>query len=128
MFYLVGFKKIIDYLNGDVFFLSEVYECVIGVLEVYYCIIIIGLFGLGKIIIVGKLVYQKCGLLKMYFCQIVEEILDKVNKNKGVCIIMDDWIDEYVYYLFKINKVVDLLSFVYNRFVQSGEVYFILIV
>lgn len=57
MFYLVGFKKIIDYLYGDVFFLSKVYECVIGVLEVYYCIIIIGLFGLGKIIIVGKLVY-----------------------------------------------------------------------
>lgn len=126
MFYLAGFKKTIDYLYGDVFSSSEAYERAIGVLEVHHCITIIGPPGSGKTITAGKLAYQKCGLSKMYFCQTVEEILDKANKNKGVCIIMDDWIDEYVYYPFKINKAVDLLSSVYNRFVQNGEVYLIL--
>lgn len=58
----------------------------------------------------------------------MEEILDMVNKNKGVCIIVDDWIDKYVYYLFEFDNVIDLLSFVYNEFVWSGKVYFILIV
>lgn len=42
----------IDYLKVGVFFYIEVYKCVIGVLEVDYCIVIIGLFGLGKILIV----------------------------------------------------------------------------
>lgn len=126
MFYLAGFKKTIDYLNGDVFSSSEAYERAIGVLEVHHCITIIGPPGSGKTITAGKLAYRKCGLSKMYFCQTVEEILDKANKNKGVCIIVDDWIDEYVSYPFKINTAVDLLSSVYNRFVQSGEVYLIL--
>lgn len=49
---MIGCKKVIDYLKGNVFFFNIFYECVIGVLDVYYCIIIIGLFGLGKILIV----------------------------------------------------------------------------
>lgn len=47
---------------------------------------------------------------------------------KGVYIIVDDWIDKYVYYLYKFDKVIDLLSNVYNKYVWSGEFYFILIV
>lgn len=126
MFYLAGFKKTIDYLKGDVFSSSEAYEHAIGVLEVHHCITIIGPPGSGKTITAGKLAYRKCGLSNMYFCQTVEEILDKTTKNKGVCIIVDDWIDKYVYYPFNIDKAVDLLSSVYNRFVRSGEAYLIL--
>lgn len=74
------------------------------------------------------MVNWKCELLKLFFCEIVEEIIDIVEMYKGVYIIVDDWIDIYVYYLFKFDRVIDLLSFVYNNYVWSGEVYFILIV
>lgn len=58
----------------------------------------------------------------------MEEILIIVEKYKDVYIIVDDWIDKYVYYLFKFDKVIDLLCFIYNEFVVFGKVYFILIV
>lgn len=74
------------------------------------------------------MVYWKCELLNLFFCWIVEDIFDKVEKYKDVYIIVDDWIDKYVYYLFKFDNVIDLLSFVYNNFVWNGEVYIILIV
>lgn len=97
-------------------------------LEFYYCFIIIGLFGLGKIIIVFQLVCWKCGRLKLYFCQNFEEILDKVDGKYDMYIVMDDWIDYYVYYLFILLEVVKCLDKIYGDFVKNGNVYFILIV
>lgn len=58
----------------------------------------------------------------------MEEVLDILEKRKGVYIVLDDWIDEYLYYLLKIGNVIDLLSFVYDNFVWSGDLYFILMV
>lgn len=51
-FNLIGFKKMIDYVNEYVFFINWVYGFGIGILDNYNCLIIIGFFGLGKIIIV----------------------------------------------------------------------------
>lgn len=52
MVFFVGFYKINDYLKSCVFILSKFYEYVIGVLDIYCCIIIVGFFGCGKIVIV----------------------------------------------------------------------------
>lgn len=126
---MTGCKKAIDYLKGNVFSPNTFYERAIGVLDVHHCITIIGPPGSGKTLTAIQLAYrkyEKSGLSKMYFCQTVEEILDTANKNKGVCIIMDDWIDKYVYYPSELDNAIDLLSSVYNEFVRSGKVHLIL--
>lgn len=51
-FNLIGFKKVIDYVKGYVFLINWGYGFGISILDNYNCIVIIGLFGLGKIIIV----------------------------------------------------------------------------
>lgn len=126
---MTGCKKAIDYLKGNVFSPNTFYERAIGVLDVHHCITIIGPPGSGKTLTAVQLAYrkyEKCGLSKMYFCQTVEEILDTANKNKGVCIIVDDWIDKYVYYPSELDNAIDLLSSVYIEFVRSGNVHLIL--
>lgn len=46
------FRKIEDYLEKNVFILSKFYGNVVGVLDIYCCVIIVGFFGCGKIFIV----------------------------------------------------------------------------
>lgn len=116
----------IDYLNSNVFSFCENYEHAVGILELYHCITIIGPNGSGKTLTAVKLAYQKCGQSQLYFCQSLEEISDIAEKNKGAYIIVDDWIDEYVYYPSKIDNAKALLDSVYEKFVRSREVYLIL--
>lgn len=127
-FNLAGFKKAIDYLSGDMFSSSETYERAVGVFDVNHYITIIGPPGSGKTLTAVQLADRKCGLSKLFFCQTVEEILDISEKRKGAYIVLDDWIDEYLYYPSKIGNAIDLLSSVYDNFVQSGDVYLILTV
>lgn len=127
-FNLTGFKKAIDYVKGHVFSTNRGYGLGISILDNYNCIAIIGPPGSGKTITAVQLAYRKCELSKLFFCQTVEEILDTAEMHKGVYIIADDWIDKYVYYPYKFDKAIDLLSNVYNKYVRSGELYLILTV
>lgn len=123
-----GFKKAIDYLSGDMFSSSETYERAVGVFDVNHCITIIGPPGSGKTLTAVQLAYRKCGLSQLFFCQTVEEVLDISEKRKGAYIVLDDWIDEYLYYPSKIGNAIDLLSSVYDNFVRSGDLHLILTV
>lgn len=125
-FYLTGFKKTIDYLKAGVFSYTGAYKCAIGVLETDHCVAIIGPPGSGKTITALQLAYRKCGLSKLFLCQTAEEILDIANKHKDAYIIVDDWIDEYVYYPSKIDIAINLLSTIYTHFLQDGNVHLIL--
>lgn len=89
-------------------------------LEFYYCFIIIGLFGLGKIIIVFQLVYWKCvvgGRLWVYFCCFVYEFEFIVVGKEDVYIIVDDWLDCYMYYFFILFLVIVFLIKFYDEFI-----------
>lgn len=127
-FNLTGFKKTIDYVNEHVFSTNRVYGLGIGILDNYNCLTIIGPPGSGKTITAVQLANRKCELSKLFFCETVEEIIDTAEMHKGVYIIVDDWIDTYVYYPSKLDRAIDLLSSVYNNYVRSGEVYLILTV
>lgn len=123
---MTGFKKTIDYLNGQVFIPTRVYTIGIGILAVNHCITIIGPPGSGKTITAVQLVKGTWGLSKLFFCKTVEEILTTAEKHKDAYIIVDDWIDKYVYYPSKLDKAIDLLRSVYNEFVVLGKVHLIL--
>lgn len=125
-FNLAGLKKTIDYLKAGVFSYTEAYKRAIGVLEADNCVAIIGPPGSGKTITALQLAYRKCGLSKLYLCQTVDEILVTAENNKGAYIIVDDWIDEYVYYPSKIDEAIHLLSTIYTNLLQDGNVHLIL--
>lgn len=125
-FNLAGLKKTIDYLKAGVFSYTEAYKRAIGVLEADNCVAIIGPPGSGKTITALQLAYRKCGLSKLYLCQTVDEILVTAENNKGAYIIVDDWIDEYVYYPSKIDEAIHLLNTIYTNLLQDGNVHLIL--
>lgn len=125
-FNLAGLKKTIDYLKAGVFSYTEAYKRAIGVLEADHCVAIIGPPGSGKTITAVQLAYRKCGISKLYLCRTVDEILVTAENNKGAYIIVDDWIDEYVYYPSKIDTAINLLSTIYTTFLQDGNVHLIL--
>lgn len=125
-FDLAGLKKTIDYLKAGVFSYTEAYKHALSILEIHRCVAIIGPPGSGKTITALQLAYLKCGLSKLYLCQTVDEILVTAENNKGAYIIVDDWIDEYVYYPSKIDTAINLLSIIYTNVVQGGNVYLIL--
>lgn len=64
----------------------------------------------------------------MYFCCIVDEFEFIVIGKEDVYIIVDDWLDCYMYYFFILFLVIVFLIKFYDEFVKSGKVYFILIV
>lgn len=123
---MTGFKKTIDYVEEGVFSPYLDYQNAIGVLDVHHCVTIIGPPGSGKTITAVQLAYWKCELSKLFFCQTLEEIPDKAKKHKGAYIIVDDWIDKYVYYPSKIDEAIDLLNSAYNKYVRRSRVYLIL--
>lgn len=127
-FNFTGLKKTIDYLKAGVFSYTEAYKRAIGVLEADHCVAIIGPPGSGKTITALQLANRKCGLSKLYLCQTVDEILVTAENNTGAytCIIVDDWIDEYVYYPSKLDTAINLLSTIYTNFLQDGNVHLIL--
>lgn len=125
-FNLAGLKKTIDYLKAGVFSYTEAYKRAIGVLEADHCIAIIGPPGAGKTVTAVQLAYRKCGLSNLFLCQSVDEVFVTAENNKGAYIIVDDWIDEYVYYPSKIDEAIHLLSTIYTNFLQDGNVHLII--
>lgn len=125
-FNLAGLKKTIDYLKAGVFSYTEAYKRAIGVLEADHCIAIIGPPGSGKTLTAVQLAYRKCGLSNLFLCQSIDEVFVTAENNKGAYIIVDDWIDEYVYYPSKIDEAIHLLSTIYTNFLQDGNVHLII--
>lgn len=125
-FNLAGLKKTIDYLKAGVFSYTEAYKRAIGVLEADHCVAIIGPPGSGKTITAVQLAYRKCGLSNLFLCQSIDEVFVTAENNKGAYIIVDDWIDEYVYYPSKIDEAIHLLSTIYTNFLQDGNVHLII--
>lgn len=125
-FNLAGLKKTIDYLKAGVFSYTEAYKRAIGVLEADHCVAIIGPPGSGKTITAVQLAYRKCGLSNLFLCQSIDEVFVTAENNKDAYIIVDDWIDEYVYYPSKIDEAIHLLSTIYTNFLQDGNVHLII--
>lgn len=125
-FNLAGLKKTIDYLKAGVFSYTEAYKRAIGVLEADHCIAIIGPPGSGKTLTAVQLAYRKCGLSNLFLCQSIDEVFVTAENNKGAYIIVDDWIDEYVYYPSKIDEAIHLLSTIHTNFLQDGNVHLII--
>lgn len=122
-------QKNIDYLDNGVFSPSKVYEHAIGVLDINHCITIIGPPGSGKTVTALQLALRKCGKdgkSKLYFCQNFEEISDKADGEHNTYIVMDDWIDHYVYYPSTLPEAVKFLDKIYGDFVKRGNVHLIL--
>lgn len=119
-------QKNVDYLDNGVFSPSEVYEHAIGVLDIHQCITIIGPPGSGKTITALQLARRKCGRSKLYLCQNFEEISDKADGKHDTYIVMDDWIDHYVYYPSTLPEAVKCLDKIYGDFVKNGNVHLIL--
>lgn len=122
-------QKNIDYLDNGVFSPSKVYEHAIGVLDINNCITIIGPPGSGKTITALQLARRKCGKdgkSKLYFCQNFEEISHKADGEHNTYIVMDDWIDHYVYYPSTLPEAVKCLDKIYGDFVKRGNVHLIL--
>lgn len=122
-------QRNIDYLDNGVFSPSKVYEHAIGVLDINHCITIIGPPGSGKTITALQLARRKCGKggkSKLYFCHNFEEISDKADAEHNTYIVMDDWIDHYVYYPSTLPEAVKCLDKIYGDFVKRGNVHLIL--
>lgn len=122
-------QKNIDYLDNGVFSPSKVYEHAIGVLDINHCITIIGPPGSGKTVTALQLALRKCGKdgkSKLYFCQNFEEISDKADGEHNTYVVMDDWIDHYVYYPSTLPEAVKFLDKIYGDFVKRGNVHLIL--
>lgn len=122
-------QKNIDYLDNGVFSTSKVYEHAIGVLDINNCITIIGPPGSGKTITALQLARRKCGKdgkSKLYFCQNFEEISHKADREHNTYIVMDDWIDHYVYYPSTLPEAVKCLDKTYGDLVKRGNVHLIL--
>lgn len=122
-------QKNIDYLDNGVFSTSKVYEHAIGVLDINNCITIIGPPGSGKTITALQLARRKCGKdgkSKLYFCQNFEEISHKADGEHNTYIVMDDWIDHYVYYPSTLPEAVKCLDKIYGDLVKRGKVHLIL--
>lgn len=122
-------QKNIDYLDNGVFSTSKVYEHAIGVLDINNCITIIGPPGSGKTITALQLARRKCGKdgkSKLYFCQNFEEISHKADGEHNTYIVMDDWIDHYVYYPSTLPEAVKCLDKIYGDLVKRGNVHLIL--
>lgn len=113
-------------MKAGVFSYTEAYKRAIGVLEADHCIAIIGPPGSGKTLTAVQLAYRKCGLSNLFLCQSIDEVFVTAENNKGAYIIVDDWIDEYVYYPSKIDEAIHLLSTIYTNFLQDGNVHLII--
>lgn len=124
-----GFQKTLDYLKSGVYYPSKLYLNAIGALDVHHCITIVGPPGSGKTLTAVKLAYLKCGIgrgSQLYFCRTLEEVRSTAAERKNAYIIMDDWLDMYMYYPSKICQAIDLLNKIYDDFVKNGSVHLIL--
>lgn len=124
----VGLQKTFRYLNY-VFCPNHLYEHAIGTLELHHCLTIIGPPGSGKTITALQLAYRKCvvgGSSRMYFCRTVDELESTATGKEDAYIIVDDWLDRYIYYPSTLLPAIATLTKFYDEFVKSGKVHLIL--
>lgn len=108
---------------------NHLYEHAIGTLELHHCLTIIGPPGSGKTITALQLAYRKCavsGRSRVYFCRSVHELESTAAGKEDAYIIVDDWLDRYMYYPSTLLPAIASLTKFYDEFIQSGKVHLIL--
>lgn len=108
---------------------NHLYNQAIDALEQQHCLTIIGLPGSGKTITALQLAYRKCvvgGRSRMYFCRTVEEVESTAAGKEDAYIIVDDWLDRYMYYPSTLLPAIACLTKFYHEFIKSGKVHLIL--
>lgn len=126
--FFLGLQKTFKYLNY-VFCPNHLYEHAIGTLELHHCLTIIGPPGSGKTITALQLAYRKCvggGRSRVYFCRTVEELESTAAGKEDAYIIVDDWLDRYMYYPSTLRPDIAHLTKFYDEFVKSGKVHLVL--
>lgn len=112
-----------------VFTPNHLYEHAIGTLELHHCLTIIGPPGSGKTITALQLAYRKCavsGRSRVYFCRSVHELESTAAGKEDAYIIVDDWLDRYMYFPSTLLPAIASLTKFYDEFIQSGKVHLIL--
>lgn len=124
-----AFWKTDDYLKKSVFITSKFYENAVGALDIYRCITIVGPPGCGKTLTALQLASRKCkkdGSSKLYFCQTLEEILIIAKKDSNAYIIVDDWLDKYLYFPSTLDPAIDCLNKTYVKYLKDTKINLIL--
>lgn len=130
-FNVAAFQKTNDYLKKHVFISSKFYEHAIGVLDIYRCITIVGPPGCGKTLTALQLASRKCGRggrSQLYFCETLEEILTTAQMDSDAYIIMDDWLDKYVYYPSTLLSAIRRLNEIYETLIKGKKIHLIITV
>ncbi|XP_062571136.1 uncharacterized protein LOC134233159 [Saccostrea cucullata] len=112
------FKKTINYLENKVFCRPESYEDAVGFLSTNCHITLIGPPGSGKTFMAVQLARQLCGkkeLSQLKFCETLQELTALPESgNTYLYIIMDDWIDRYMYYPPKFKEDTKLFDHIFE--------------
>ncbi|XP_052699130.1 uncharacterized protein LOC128176674 [Crassostrea angulata] len=115
--------------RGIVFITSKVYEQAVGALDIYRCITLVGPSGCGKTLTALQLASRKCekdGGSKLYFRQTLEEILAIAKNDINAYIIVDDWIDKYLYFPSTLYPAIDCLNKTYVKYIKDTKIHLIL--
>lgn len=124
-----GFWKTNDSLKKGVFITSKVYEQAVGALDVHRCITIVGPPGCGKTLTAVQLASRKCekdGSSKLYFRQTLEEILTIAENDSNAFIIVDDWLDKYLYFPSTLDPAIECLNKTYAEHIKDKKINLIL--
>lgn len=124
-----AFWKTDDYLKKGVFTLSKFYEQAVGALDIYHCITIVGPPGCGKTFTALQLASRKCAKdegSQLYFRQTLEESLTIAEKDSSAYIIVDDWLDKYLYYPSTLDPAIDRLNKTYVKYIKDKKINLIL--
>ncbi|XP_062578232.1 uncharacterized protein LOC134240147 [Saccostrea cucullata] len=129
----VEFFRTINYLNADVFVITETYTKAIGMLETRGWITLTGPPGSGKTMTAIQLAKRKLGCsgstqgrkCTFHFCKTLDEIPGLSNDKSEPYVILDDFFEQYRYYPSKLS--VDKASFdnIFREFVDKGPVHVI---
>lgn len=124
-----AFWKTEDYLEKNVFTISKFYENAVGALDIYRCVTIVGPPGCGKTHTALQLASRKCrkdGGPQLYFRQALEEILTIAEKDSNAYIIVDEWLDKYLYFPSTLVSAIDCLNETYVKYIKDTKIHLIL--
>ncbi|XP_062578231.1 uncharacterized protein LOC134240146 [Saccostrea cucullata] len=120
------FKKTINYLENKVFCRPECYEDAVGFLSTKGHITLIGPPGSGKTSMAVQLARQLCGkkeLSQLKFCETLHELTALPETgNTFLYIIMDDWIDRYMYYPSKFKEDTKLFDHIFEDCLKNKRI------